>query len=257
MDLISIGLIILLLFGIIVLSFLFIIFVSVIFEISEWQRSRELFKLAKKYGLDFIRVKKEKRTWLNGWGSFSNDENNFILGTINNISVEFNDCLLVEGNLTYGFGYKTKPSIAEVSNKWNLSTSGGGLTRKLSKLNGVYYKRLSISDLDNLFEKISTSQINLPEDIHDTFKKEDFSEHIMRNRLAAGFVCSCLFVLIFWLAIVVYNNSTLLDWNNSLFWVILIDIIINIPIWIWVSKKYGKKFNPDDVNKPPYVNPRV
>ena len=244
---------------IVIFSFLFISAISIMFEIPEWIRSRKLSKLALKYNLTFKRVKNEKRRWLNGWGIFSNDESNFIYGRVKDVFIEFNDCLLVEGTLNdlsvYGTGLHSEPSITEISNMRNLSGSmSGARTQKVSKLNGIYYKRLTLKSIDDLLEKISVGQINSVEDVKNLLGEKDFSNHIMKNRRVASFVFVCLFSVIFYLAILIYNNSDLLNFENSLAWICLFDFLINIPVYIWISNKYGKRFTPDAINKPQRIS---
>ncbi|MDB5259719.1 MAG: hypothetical protein JWO73_927 [Candidatus Taylorbacteria bacterium] len=223
------------------LSCLLYFMIALLFEIPEWNRSRKLSLLAKKYDLTFLR---SKRGWRNGWLSLQNGQSNFISGKIGPFVVDFHDYLLVEGNLGLGF----KPSIAEVSNKWNLSGTGGtAFTRKVSMLNSKFYRKLPLKVLTEVFEKISAQASD--KEVQEMLSDLDFTKHIMRNWSKAAFISG--FVAIFSLFVASLASPDFPDY--SIIAIIAFNAFLNIPLLLWTSKKYGKQFLPADINQYPQM----
>ena len=238
----------------IVLGLLFIYAFSIILEIPEFYRSWRLRMIALAYGLSFTRVKEGVKNWKNGWGVFSNDKSNFISGKIKDINIEFNDFLLVTGTFMpfgpFGNGLNAKPSIAEVSNKWNLSgMESGAKTLKVSRLNGQYFQRMKLKDLKKFLNSVSVN--NNDEYINDVLEEKNMSKYTISNRGMGGMAFAISFISIMFIWTLVYNSSELFDSKDSIAWMFGFNLFVSTLIFRYVSKKFGIKFSPDDINKPP------
>ncbi len=229
--------------GVVILGTLFFFFLAFLFELPELVRSIRLSKLAKKYNLKFIRAKKG---WRGGWISLDVGEKNFISGKINNILLSYSDLHLIRSNLGIGFN----PSIAEADSQWSGAGWRGSTTKNVSKLNNVVYSRLSLKDLYNLLESIKAGQITSESAIYNLFEKKDFSKQLMRNYKVAWWICGFIFFLSAGITTIINPNFS----NFSLLLLVIFNLCINFPIFLWTSKAYGKKFNPKDINKVPEIN---
>lgn len=227
--------------GIILLGTLFYLFLATLFEIPEWSRSVQLSKIARKYNLTYKRAHKG---WIQGWISLNAAQRNLISGSFGNMVIDFRDITLIEGNLDLG----DKPSIAEVGSEWSLQdASGFTRTRSVSKINGVFYSQFTPKELSEMLEDIQTGKIKSPDEIRVVFGTKDFSKHFMRNYVTAAWISAI--ILLASLAIIALVDPGYSQ--NSLIALGIFTLGINLPIFLWLSKKYGKQFNPTDINKMP------
>ncbi|MBP9701631.1 MAG: hypothetical protein KBD47_01455 [Candidatus Pacebacteria bacterium] len=214
--------------------------IALLFEIPEWFRSLSLQRLAKKNGLTFLRAKKG---WKSGWLSLDASERNFISGKIKDMSIDFNDITLIQ--MTLGLGYK--PSIAKSDDEWSGRTVPGARKKLVSKLNGEIYKRLSLQHLGQMFNEIANGQIMSNAQIMQRFEKSNFAGKLMRNYQTAAFICFPIFSVSFATIAMIYPSL-----NDMAFsYLILFNLVVNLPIFIWASKHYGKQFNTSEINKVP------
>ena len=229
--------------GVVILGVLFFFSIAILFEIPELVRSLKLSRLAKRYNLDFIRAKKG---WCRGWISLDVGEKNFIFGTLGSIQVKYSDLNLVQNNLAMFFD----PAIAEADNKLSRSYISGSLTKKVSRLNEVVYSRFSENALANLFNKIEIGQIASDAALGKSLEKKDFSKHLMRNYKAGSWVAAFLLLLSSAVTAIIDPGFS----TSSFVLLILFNLCVNLPIFVWTSNAYGKRFTPDDINKPPQMN---
>ncbi len=236
--------------GWLVLGFSVYFMIKIFFGIPKYIRSVRLERLSRKYALTFKKYGDEK------------SESNFLSGVINNVGINFKDRTLVGGTLSnYSFGgtgLYSEPSIATPGSKNDLSfvPGTGALTIRLSEVNGDTYRRLGVAELKIIFEGIVKSEIDTEDKLKLFLEEKNMKSHILKNVQAGGFASMLAFFGMTFVIMEIYSNSNLFDFDNGLGWMLFFNALICVWVYVWVSKRFGKKFTSDSVNRPINVNPR-